>query len=40
MTGAVVRPVVIKIDEDIKARVKPLAEARHRTANWLVLEWS
>ena len=38
MTAAVVRPVAIKIDEDIKARVKRLAEARHRTAHWLMRE--
>jgi predicted transcriptional regulator len=38
MTAAAVRPVAIKIDEDIKARVKRLAEARHRTAHWLMRE--
>ena len=38
MTAAVDRPVAIKIDEDIKARVKRLAEARHRTAHWLMRE--
>ncbi len=38
MTGAVVRPVAIKIDEDTKARVKRLAEARHRTSHWLMRE--
>ena len=38
MTAATVRPVAIKIDEDIKARVKRLAEARHRTAHWLMRE--
>jgi len=37
MTAAV-RPVAIKIDEDIKARVKRLAEARHRTSHWLMRE--
>ena len=38
MTTAAVRPVSIKIDEDIKARVKRLAEARHRTSHWLMRE--
>lgn len=38
MTTAAVRPVAIKIDEDIKARVKRLAEARHRTSHWLMRE--
>jgi predicted transcriptional regulator len=32
------RPVAIKIDEDIKARVKRLAEARKRTPHWLMRE--
>lgn len=38
MTIAAVRPVSIKIDEDIKARVKRLADARHRTSHWLMRE--
>ena len=38
MTAAVVRPVAIKIGEDIKVRVKRLAEARHRTSHWLMRE--
>jgi predicted transcriptional regulator len=38
MTTAAVRPVAIKIDEDIKARVKRLADARHRTSHWLMRE--
>ena len=38
MTGAAVRPVAIKIGEDIKVRVKRLAEARHRTSHWLMRE--
>ena len=36
MTSAAVRPVAIKIDEDIKARVKRLADARQRTSHWLM----
>ena len=35
---ATVRPVSIKIDDDIKARVARLAEARHRTPHWLMRE--
>ena len=38
MTATVVRPVAIKIDEDIKARVKRLADARQRTSHWLMRE--
>ena len=38
MAAAAVRPVAIKIDEDTKARVKRLADARHRTAHWLMRE--
>ena len=37
MTAAV-RPVAIKIDEETKARVKRLADARHRTSHWLMSE--
>jgi|AntAceMinimDraft_12_1070368.scaffolds.fasta_scaffold07294_4 predicted transcriptional regulator len=36
--SAVVRPVSIKIDEDIKERIKHLAGARQRTAHWLMRE--
>ena len=38
MTAAAVRPVAIKIDEDIKARLKRLADARQRTSHWLMRE--
>jgi len=38
MAAAAVRPVAIKIDEDTKARLKRLADARHRTAHWLMRE--
>jgi len=38
MTATAVRPVAIKIDEDIKSRVKRLADARQRTAHWLMRE--
>ncbi|WP_246072805.1 CopG family ribbon-helix-helix protein [Extensimonas perlucida] len=36
--AAAARPVAIKIDEDTKARVKRLAEARQRTPHWLMRE--
>lgn len=32
------RPVAIKIESDIKERVKRLADARHRTPHWLMRE--
>jgi predicted transcriptional regulator len=38
MTTAAVRPVAIKIDEDMKARVKRLADVRQRTSHWLMRE--
>lgn len=38
MVTAVVRPVAIKIDEETKARVKRLADARQRTPHWLMRE--
>jgi predicted transcriptional regulator len=38
MTAAAVRPVAIKIDENTKARLKRLADARQRTPHWLMRE--
>ena len=38
MSASAVSPVAIKIDEDIKARVKRLAQARQRTPHWLMRE--
>ncbi len=38
MTATAIRPVAIKIDDETKARVKRLADARHRTAHWLMRE--
>lgn len=38
MAVAAVRPIAIKIDEDTKARVKRLADARKRTPHWLMRE--
>jgi predicted transcriptional regulator len=38
MATSPISPVAIKIDSDIKARIKRLAEARNRTAHWLMRE--
>ncbi|MBI3143685.1 MAG: ribbon-helix-helix protein, CopG family [Pseudogulbenkiania sp.] len=38
MTTPVIRPTTVKIDADTKERVKRLAEARHRTSHWMILE--
>ena len=38
MSAPAVRPVAIKIDPDIKERVKRLADARQRTPHWLMRE--
>ncbi len=38
MTMTAVRPVAIKIEADIKERVKRLAIARQRTPHWLMRE--
>jgi predicted transcriptional regulator len=38
MTATAIRPVAIKLDEDVKARIKRLAGARQRTAHWLMRE--
>lgn len=38
MTAAAVRPVAIKIDDDMKDRVKRLADARQRTSHWVMRE--
>ena len=38
MASTTVRPVTIKLDDDIRARVKRLADARQRTARWLMRE--
>ncbi len=37
-SAAAVRPVAIKIEADIKERVKRLADARNRTPHWLMRE--
>ena len=38
MPATAIRPVAIKIDEDTRARVKRLADARQRTPHWLMRE--
>lgn len=38
MSATTVRPVSIKIDADTKARVKRLADARHRSSHWVMRE--
>jgi predicted transcriptional regulator len=38
MPAATVRPVAIKLDDEIRARVKRLADARQRTSHWLMRE--
>ncbi len=38
MAASSIRPVAIKIDENIKARLKRLADARQRTSHWLMRE--
>lgn len=38
MSTTVSRPVAIKIEPEIRARIKRLAEARQRTPHWLMRE--
>ena len=38
MTATALRPTTIKIDTETKERVKRLADARHRSSHWLILE--
>lgn len=38
MTATAVRPVAVKLDLDIRERMKRLAEARHRTTHWMMRE--
>lgn len=38
MTAAAVRPVAVKLDQDVRDRIKRLAEARQRTTHWLMRE--
>ena len=38
MTATALRPTTIKIDPTTKERIKRLAEARHRSSHWMILE--
>lgn len=38
MTASVIRPTTIKIDQTTKERLKCIADARHRTPHWMILE--
>jgi len=38
MTAATVRPIAVKLDLDIRERMKRLAEARHRSTHWMMRE--
>lgn len=38
MTTTALRPTTIKNDSETKERVKRLADARHRSSHWMILE--
>jgi predicted transcriptional regulator len=38
MESTTIRPTSIKIDEETKNRMKRLAQARHRSPHWLIIE--
>jgi predicted transcriptional regulator len=38
MAVTAIRPTTIKIDQETRERVKRLADARHRTPHWMILE--
>ena len=38
MPATTVRPIAIKLDQNSRDRIKRLAEARHRTAHWMMRE--
>lgn len=38
MTATALRPTTIKIDQTTKERMQRLAEARHRSSHWMILE--
>ena len=38
MSASAIRPVTIKIEPEIKERVKRLADVRHRSSHWLMRE--
>ena len=35
---AAIKPIAVKLDVDIRDRIKNLADARHRTTHWLMKE--
>lgn len=38
MTTTTVRPLAIKLDQDVRERIKRLADARQRTSHWIMRE--
>ncbi len=38
MTTSTVKPIAVKLDDDARARIKKLAEARQRTTHWMMRE--
>jgi predicted transcriptional regulator len=38
MESTTIRPTSVKIDEDTKKRMKRLAQARHRSSHWMMVE--
>lgn len=38
MTAPAARPLAVKLNPDIRDRIKRLADARHRTAHWMMRE--
>lgn len=38
MRNSATSPTTVKLDEDTKKRIKRLAEARHRSTHWMILE--
>ncbi|MDA8308020.1 MAG: ribbon-helix-helix protein, CopG family [Deltaproteobacteria bacterium] len=38
MSKSATSPTTVKLDEDTKKRIKRLAEARHRSTHWMILE--
>jgi len=38
MATSTIRPTTIKIDQATKERLKRIADARHRTPHWMILE--
>lgn len=38
MATTTVRPLAIKLDQDVRERIKRLADARQRTSHWIMRE--